>query len=225
MTVSTIRSPAMRHPESERAIDLLGQVRSLILAASLLLTAWFAATPGLAQDAGAIAFAENVSSEVVNILEDGTKSQDDKLQAIATLLDEHVDFDLVGKLVLGSHWRDATEEQRQEYLSLFRELVLANISRQLSFYSGQEFEILDAQTLSDRDTMVKTRVEAPSGNVYRVDWRVRHEGDNFSVIDVIGEGISLVVTQRSEVGETVNRRGMDGLLASMREKAEFTVID
>ncbi|MEO1020873.1 MAG: ABC transporter substrate-binding protein, partial [Pseudomonadota bacterium] len=152
----------------------IGPWRSLIAAMFLLLAAW----PAYAQDQGAIDFANSVSRDVVAILEDPDNSQDEKLVAISELLDANVDFDLVGKMVLGPHWRSATDEQRKEYLSLFRAHVLANISKQLSYYSGQEFEIVGSDELSERDTMVKTRVVGPSGNTYRVDWRVRHEGDD-----------------------------------------------
>ncbi len=192
-----------------------------VIAVTLGIQVFLATGPYAQQaDADAIAFAEDVSRELVHILENKAADDAAKLDSVAELIDAHVDFDLVGKLVLGSHWRNASEAERKEYLGLFRANVLSQISQQLSYYSGQEFEITGAQTLNERDTLVQTRVEAQSGNVYRIDWRVRHEGDEFSIIDFIGEGISLVVTQRNEVGETVNRSGMNGLLTAMRDKLD-----
>jgi phospholipid transport system substrate-binding protein len=37
-------------------------------------------------------------------------------------------------------------------------------------------------------------------------------------IDVIVEGVSLIVTQRSEFSAVIERRGMDGLLAELRQR-------
>jgi phospholipid transport system substrate-binding protein len=52
-----------------------------------------------------------------------------------------------------------------------------------------------------------------------VDWRVRrNDAGAFRVIDISAEGVSLVVTQRSEVDEIVNRSGVDGLLGEMRRR-------
>jgi phospholipid transport system substrate-binding protein len=53
----------------------------------------------------------------------------------------------------------------------------------------------------------------------KVDWRIRERGDGDLVaIDVIIEGISLVVTQRSEFSAVIERSGMDGLLAELRQR-------
>jgi phospholipid transport system substrate-binding protein len=60
-----------------------------------------------------------------------------------------------------------------------------------------------------------------SGPPIKVDWRVRELRDHSLVaIDVIVEGVSLVVTQRSEFGSVIERRGMDGLLSELRRRAE-----
>jgi phospholipid transport system substrate-binding protein len=53
-----------------------------------------------------------------------------------------------------------------------------------------------------------------------IDWRLTVDGDNFKMADVIVEGISMMVTERSEFVSVIRRRGGDvgGLLALMREK-------
>ena len=53
----------------------------------------------------------------------------------------------------------------------------------------------------------------------KVDWRVRElDGGDLVAIDVIIEGVSLIVTQRSEFSSVIERSGMDGLLAELRQR-------
>ena len=76
--------------------------------------------------------------------------------------------------------------------------------------------------MDETDTVVSTNIAQPSGGpTYRVDWRVR-KGENGQslLIDIVAEGVSLVITQRSEANDIVNRGGVDGLLTEMRRRLE-----
>ena len=42
---------------------------------------------------------------------------------VAALLEQAADLDLIARLVLGRHWQQASEAQRQEYLRLFHTRV------------------------------------------------------------------------------------------------------
>ena len=55
-----------------------------------------------------------------------------------------------------------------------------------------------------------------------VDWRLRVQDDQPVIIDLIIEGVSLLVTQRSEFAAVIERSDMDGLLAELRARANST---
>jgi len=54
----------------------------------------------------------------------------------------------------------------------------------------------------------------------KIDWRLVAENGTYKISDVIVEGISMMVTQRSEFASVVQRNGgqVRGLIAMMREK-------
>ena len=136
------------------------------------------------------------------------------------LLDGPIDLPLIGRLILGRHWRSASEEQQQEYLELFRAFALDNLATRLHVYDGQDFEVVGAQAVNERDALVQSLVSGAGQQPLKVDWRVRELRDGGLVaIDVIVEGISLIVTQRSEFSAVIERSGMDGLLEELRRRA------
>lgn len=163
-------------------------------------------------------FVQEIGERTVQILrEDGTDQQ--KLQQLKQVLDQATDLDLVGRLVMGRSWRQASAEQQAEYLRLFRALVMQTMAERFSWYTGETFEIVGAKPVDDRDTMVSTRILRPGGKPpILVDWRVRHSERGYLLIDIVAEGVSLVVTQRSEAAEIINRNGIDGLLQEMRAR-------
>jgi phospholipid transport system substrate-binding protein len=65
---------------------------------------------------------------------------------------------------------------------------------------------------------VQSRVLPPGGQPLRVDWRLRERPDRPVVIDLIVEGISLLVTQRSEFAAVLERTGVDGLLIELKAR-------
>jgi phospholipid transport system substrate-binding protein len=128
---------------------------------------------------------------------------------------------LVARLVLGKYWRQANAQQQQAYVQLFEQLVIKTMATQLSNYGGETFEIVASRDAGERDTVVSTRILRPSGAApFNVDWRVREDSGRFLIVDIVAEGISMVVSQRSEVTEIVSQRGIDGLIAAMRERLE-----
>ena len=65
---------------------------------------------------------------------------------------------------------------------------------------------------------MQSRVLPPGSQPLRVDWRLRDRPEGPVVIDLIIEGISLLVTQRSEFAAVLERAGVDGLLAELNAR-------
>jgi phospholipid transport system substrate-binding protein len=163
---------------------------------------------------------ETVGHKVLKVLRDPGLAERQKFDHLVQLLSGPIDLDLVARLILGRYWRTVTEAQRTEYLKLFRAFALHTLASRLDVYGGQDFEITGAQAVGDRDAVVSTRIVG-QGPPVKVDWRVRELDDQSLVaIDVIVEGVSLIVTQRSEFAAVIERQGMDGLLGELRRRAE-----
>ena len=139
-------------------------------------------------------------------------------QEIAALLDEAVDLPLLARLVLGRHWSRASEEERTEYLALFRAYALQGLTSALSGYTGHEqFRVTGIRPAGDGDSLVGTSIVAGEGRpTSQIDWRVREGPEGFVIVDVVAEGVSLLVTNRAEFDSIVSRSGIDGLLREMR---------
>jgi phospholipid transport system substrate-binding protein len=203
--------------------DTLGRRRLLgggLGLALLALVSWQGVRAEPSADA-ARTLIETVGQEVLDVLRDASLSDQQKFDQLVALLNGPIDLDLVARLILGRHWRTANEAQRAEYLELFRAFALHTLASRLDVYGGQDFEITGAKVVGRQDALVSTRILS-DGPPLAVDWRVRELDDRSLVaIDVIVEGVSLIVTQRSEFGAVIERQGLDGLLAELRRRAEI----
>ena len=185
----------------------------------VLALAMFATLPWSAHASEAEQFVERLSADVVATLSAEDVTADIKLDKLKMLLDEAADLELLAKLILGRYWRSASETERQDYMDVFRKLVNETLATRLSDYGGETIDVVGSNPVNERDTMVNTIVSRPGGETsYKVDWRIRETDGKSAVIDVVAEGVSLVVTQRSEIGDIVAKSGMSGLNDALRER-------
>jgi len=132
------------------------------------------------------------------------------------------DFDGPGiaRFVLGRYWRSASEQEQQEYLKLFEDYVVFVYGTRLSNFNGETFKVRGSRA-DESGTIVSTDIINPSGEPpVKVDWRLITDRGSFKINDVIIEGISMLVTQRSEFASVIQRHGgqVGELLAMMRER-------
>jgi phospholipid transport system substrate-binding protein len=206
--------------------EALGR-RRLLLGLLALLALLLATMTGLRPAAAAPsaddarALIQTVGAEVLDVLRDGSLSDQQKFDRLVELLSGPIDLDLVGRLILGRYWRTASDEQRAEYLKLFRAFALGTLASKLHVYKGQDFQITGAKPVSDNDVLVSTNILSNEGPPLAVDWRLRErDGNGFVAIDVIVEGVSMIVTQRSEFGSVIERQGFDALLDELRHRIQ-----
>ena len=134
----------------------------------------------------------------------------------------HKDFDTPGiaRFVLGRYWRTASPEEKQEFLKLFDNYVVYVYTARLSDFQGEQFKITGARP--DQDSMlVSTDVITPGApQPLRVDWRLINDDGAYKISDVIVDGVSMLVTQRSEFASVIQRHGgqIQGLIDLMRQK-------
>ena len=134
----------------------------------------------------------------------------------------HEDFDGPGiaRFVVGGYWRTASQEEQQEFVRLFEDYVVFVYTTRLSDFGGERFNIRGSRSDGD-GVIVSTAIFGP-GNTspVNVDWRLVTDNGAYKISDVIVEGISMGVTQRSEFASVVQRNGgqLRGLIALMKEK-------
>ena len=158
------------------------------------------------------------------ILSDQGLSDRQKFDALVGLLSQPIDLDLVARLILGRHWRTASDAQREEYLELFRDYALANLASKLHLYQGQSFEVTGAKVVSDAGRH-GDQPHPGRRRRRRSRWTgacAQRDDGRLVVIDVIVAGVSLIVTLRSEFAAVIERQGFDGLLAELRQRITQT---
>ena len=196
--------------------------RRTLLAATVAATALLAGLrPALAQvDPGrATAFIQATGAELVAAI-NGGGSATQRRERVAAILRQAVDVESVGRFILGRWWRTASAAEQAEYLRLFEETLIRNLSARFGEYQGVRFSLGRSQQRSEDDVLVNTIIERAGNPAYNLDWRVSTVGGAPRIVDVSAEGISLRVSQSSEYSAVIARNGgrVSALLDAMRNQ-------
>lgn len=167
----------------------------------------------------AAAFIEAQGRALVAVL-DSDAPLPEKRAEVARILREAVDVRGIGQFVLGRHWRTASEAERGEFLELFEETLVRNLSARFGELRGVTFEVGRALPRGEEGVSVATTVSRPGQPAVALDWLVSEASGRPLIVDLVAEGASLRITQRSEYGSVIQRgRGrLDALLEAMRRQ-------
>lgn len=134
------------------------------------------------------------------------------------------DFDVPGiaRFVLGRYWRVATPAQQQEFLKLFTDYIALAYSNRLAEYSGETLRVTGSRPAPDGELVSSQIVRANGQPPAGVDWLLTSQNGAYKISDVIVEGVSMAVTQRSEFASVIQRNGgqVEGLITALRQKTE-----
>ncbi len=168
----------------------------------------------------ATAFIKSTGERLVAVV-NAPGSAADKRRDIGKIIIGAVDVDAVGRFCLGRFWRQATPEQQKTYLALFQEVLISNITAKLGEYQGVRFTMGRTRP-QDEDQVVSTVVDRPNSAPATVEWVVTQPAATPRIVDVIAEGTSLRITQRSDYAAYLQRNGnnIDALLAAMKSQVE-----
>jgi phospholipid transport system substrate-binding protein len=192
-------------------------IRTILFAVALA----FVAAPAVADDANpaAASFMQTLGSKAIKELTDPALPQAERQVRFRALLDEHFDMAAIAKFTLGRYWRTATEEQRTEFRQLFEDFIVKSYSTRFAEYHGEAFLVTGATTDDRGITVAHSKIDMPSSEDVRVDWHLRAADGGFAIVDIVVEGVSMAVTQRSEFASVIQSRGgVAGLLDALRAK-------
>lgn len=183
MTPELTRRSLLVSAASLGAAGLLAWVVPARLTPGLITPAWAQGVPSAEE---AAAFVRQTGGRLVAIV-NGPGSVAQKQAALQTEVDAAVDVNGVGRFVLGRFWRMATPAQQQEYLRLFRTVLMNSITGRLGEYQGVRFAVGRA-TPTAAGVQVATVVTRPNNPPANVIWVIRDVGASPKIVDVVAEG-------------------------------------
>ena len=175
------------------------------------------------QDLGPEELVRKVTQDVLDaIRSDRQLAAGDKQKALKLAEEKvlpHIDFEEATRLAVGRAWARAAPEQRNKLVEEFRRMLVRTYSSAISAYEGQTMQVLPVRMKpGDTEVTVHNRYIRAGGKPLPVDYQMHKTAEGWKIYDITVEGVSLVLTYRSEFDALVKQSGIDGLIKRLEEK-------
>ena len=140
-----------------------------------------------------------------------TNTKEFKTQKLSEMALKTVDIKGVAYYSLGSYRKQLNDEQLKEYLKLFEKYFLKSFTSRLTDYSDPKIEVLSAEVINEKYTIVKSLLLATDKKPeVKIEWRVYTKNPDKPLIrDLIIEGLSLARTQKEEFASVIESNNGD----------------
>jgi phospholipid transport system substrate-binding protein len=121
---------------------------------------------------------------------------------------------------VGRAWATATPEQKKKLVNEFRNMLVRTYSNAISAYEGQQMKVLPVRMKpGDTEATVRNQFVRPGApKPVLLDYQMRKADQGWKIYDIVVEGVSLVLTYRSEFDAVVKQDGIDGLIKRLAQK-------
>lgn len=144
-----------------------------------------------------------------------------KLYALADeITAPYIDYTRFSRLVLGKHWRSASETQRSRFEKEFRHHLVRTYATALLTYIDAEFKFIPSKYKEgDKQVLVRTETRPKDGGPkISVNYVLYNKEGAWQAMDVAIEGISIVATLRSIVRSEVHNKSLDAVIEELAAK-------
>jgi phospholipid transport system substrate-binding protein len=188
---------------------------------ALLLAAFMAGAN--AQELAPEQLVQKITEEVLAAIKSDKQLASGDRQKALKLAEEkilpHVDFEEATRLAVGRAWNQATPEQKKQLVTEFRQMLVRTYSGAISSYEGQTMKVLPVRMKpGDTDVTVRNQFVRAGGKPVQIDYSMHKTSTGWKIYDIVAEGVSLVLTYRSEFDAVVKQNGIEGLLKTLATK-------
>ncbi len=161
-------------------------------------------------------------SQVFRLLGDpalkGPEKAEERRRQLEALMAERIGYAEMAKRTLGAPWRELSDPERAEFVTLFQRLLWKTQAHMIDGYSGEQVQYLGERVTEDfaevRTRIVSEKVDVP------VDYRLLRIAGNWRVYDVVVDGVSLVNNYRGQFARILRASSYADLVEQLRKKVE-----
>lgn len=159
-----------------------------------------------------------VAADALAVALDGRKDELAKdRDALYAMVDDILlpifDRRYAAQLVLGKHWRNASDDERSDFIEAFYESLLRKYGDGVLQFDQSSFEVLPFRGDESKPrTTVKTIIRLDNGTKVPVNYGLVKRDSGWMMFDVTIEGISYIRNFRTELNAEIQAKGLRSVI-------------
>jgi phospholipid transport system substrate-binding protein len=129
--------------------------------------------------------------------------------------------------VIGKHLKNTTDQERKDFVPVFREYLITSYAQVFTLYDNQPVEFAPAKNFSDKKIVaVNTRIIMSGRDNIDVSFKVRRnrKTNDWKAFDMVAEGVSLLDSKQAELGGIIRQKGLPYVTELLKKKSERSIV-
>jgi phospholipid transport system substrate-binding protein len=147
----------------------------------------------------------------------GAEKEGERRRLIREAVDERFDWKEMSQRALARHWRKLNDVQKQEFITLFGELLERTYLNRVEDYSGEQVTYMN-EVIEGEYALVEVKILTTKGTEIPVNYKLRKKGGDWRVYDIAIEGVSLVNNYRVQFNDIITKSSYEELVKKLQEK-------
>jgi len=188
-----------------------------LLAASAAATTLPAAPAFALTEARAKALVDQVVADINRVIASG-KSVNSMIRDFERIFSRYADVSIIARSTLGQDSRRATAGQMRAFTKTFQSYIARKYGKRFREFIGGRIEVQGVRKVKSWHE-VQSRVTLKGSSPFKVLFLVSDRSGRDLFFDMVIEGVSLRLTERTEIGAILDRNGgnIDGLIADLKK--------
>jgi phospholipid transport system substrate-binding protein len=142
----------------------------------------------------------------------------DKQTEIRRIARDLFDFEEVTRRTLSRHWAARTQDERNEFVALFTEMLERAYINRVEAYGGENITYV-GEAIDANYATVRSKIVTDRRSELTLDYRLHLRDGRWRVYDLQIDGVSFVSTYRSQFDRIIQAESYSALLERMRKKS------
>ncbi|MEL7256780.1 MAG: ABC transporter substrate-binding protein [Pseudomonadota bacterium] len=168
-------------------------------------------------EARAKALVDQVVADINRVIASG-KSVNSMIRDFERIFSRYADVNIIARSTLGQDSRRATSSQMRAFTKTFQSYIARKYGKRFREFIGGRIEVQGVRKVKSWHE-VQSRVTLKGSSPFKVLFLVSDRSGRDLFFDMVIEGVSLRLTERTEIGAILDRNGgnIDGLIADLKK--------
>lgn len=156
-------------------------------------------------------------TDIIGIASNSTLSAEQKKQSLSDVIQKHVDLQASAQRVLGKYWREASDDEKRQFMSLLQGVLVDTYIVLLEKYDNETVEYTSETIKKDVYATVDTEIHTKE-NIIPVSYQLYQRDNEWKIYDFVAEGLSMIRTFSNDYQSTLKKSGVAGLNEALTTK-------
>jgi len=168
-------------------------------------------------DTGATNLVDKIVKDINRVIASG-KPLSSMIREFEKIFRQYADVNIIARSTLGADSRRATKAQLKAYTNAFRGYVARKYGKRFKEFEGGKIEVKSVRKVKSWHE-VKSTVRLKGSSPFEVRFLVSDRSGKDLFFDMVIEGISLRLSERTEIGSMLDKRKGDinALIADLKK--------